>query len=55
MQSHETAKTRDIAELPGLSIVRARAVLFKMDNVEALGKNRTRTYRKAEESAAGVS
>ena len=45
LQDHETAKTSDIAELIGLSVTRARAVLSVMDDVEAVGSNRIRTYR----------
>lgn len=45
LQEHETAKTRDIAELLGLSVARARVVLSDMNDVEALGTNRNRTYR----------
>ncbi len=45
LQKHETAKTRDIAELLGLSVARARVVLSDMNDVEALGTNRNRTYR----------
>ena len=45
LQEHETAKTRDIAELLGLSVARARVVLSDMNDVEALGTNRNRIYR----------
>ena len=45
LQKYETAKTREIAELLGLSVARARAVLSDMNDVEALGTNRNRTYR----------
>ena len=45
LQEHETAKTRDIAELLGLSVARVRVVLSDMNDVEALGTNRNRTYR----------
>lgn len=45
LQEHETAKTRDIAELLGLSVARARVILSDMNDVEALGTNRNRTYR----------
>lgn len=45
LQEHETAKTRDIAELLGLSVARARVVLSDMNDVEALGTNRNRKYR----------
>ena len=45
LQVHETAKTRDIAELLGLSVARARVVLSDMNDVEALGTNRNRIYR----------
>ena len=45
LQEHETAKTRDIAELLDLSVARARVVLSDMNDVEALGTNRNRTYR----------
>lgn len=42
---NETAKTRDIVELLGLSVARVRAILSEMNDVEALGINRNRTYR----------
>ncbi len=45
LQKYETAKTSDIAELLGLSMARTRAILSEMDDVEALGTNRTRRYR----------
>ena len=45
LQNNETAKTSDIAELLGLSLARVRALLSGMDDVEALGTNKARTYR----------
>ena len=45
LQEQEVAKTRDIAKLLGLSAARTRAILSEMDDVEALGTNRNRTYR----------
>lgn len=45
LQKCETAKTSDIAQMLGLSVTRTRALLFEMEDVEALGANRTRTYR----------
>ncbi|MCM1087180.1 MAG: hypothetical protein NC419_03420 [Muribaculaceae bacterium] len=45
LQEHETAKTSDIAQVLGLSVTRTRALLFEMEDMEALGANRTRTYR----------
>ena len=45
LQEHETAKTKDIAEVLGLSMARTREMLSAMDDVEAMGKNKTRTYR----------
>ena len=45
LQEHETAKTRDIAELLGLSVARTRVILSEMGDVEAFGTNRNRTYR----------
>ena len=45
LQKHEIAKTSDIAEFLVLSVARTRAVLSEMDDVEAMGTNRTRTYR----------
>ncbi len=45
LQEQEVAKTRDIAELLGLSVARTRAILSEMDDVEAHGTNRNRTYR----------
>lgn len=45
LQKHETAKTRDIAELLVLSVARARAMLSEMYDVEILVNNGNRTYR----------
>ena len=45
MQKCEMAKTSDIAEMLGLSVARTRAMLSEMDDVEAVGTNRIRTYR----------
>ena len=45
LQKCEAAKTSDIAELLGLSTARTRVILSEMDDVEALGTNRTRRYR----------
>ncbi len=45
LQGNETAKTRDIAELLGLSMARTREILSIMDDVEAIGRNKTRIYR----------
>ncbi|HBA69662.1 MAG TPA: AAA family ATPase [Lachnospiraceae bacterium] len=45
LQKCETAKTSDIAELLGLSMARTRVILSEMNDVEALGTNRTRRYR----------
>lgn len=45
LQGHEIAKTRDIAELLGLSMARVRNILSMMDDVEAIGRNKTRIYR----------
>ena len=45
LQVNETARTRDIAELLGLSMARAREILSVMDDVEAIGRNKTRIYR----------
>lgn len=42
---HETAKTSDISEMLHLSTARTRALLFEMEDVEALGTNRSRIYR----------
>ena len=39
LQKQEVAKTRDIAELLGLSVARTRVILTEMDDVEALGTN----------------
>lgn len=38
-------KASDIADFMGLSSFRTRAILSKMDDVEAIGANRSRTYR----------
>ena len=45
LQEQEVAKTRDIAELLGLSVARTRVILSEMSDVEAFGANRNRTYR----------
>ena len=45
LRGRETAKTRDIADLLGLSMARTREILSVMDDVEAMGRNKTRIYR----------
>lgn len=45
LQENDIAKTRDIAELLGLSMARTRKILSVMNDVEALGRNKTRIYR----------
>ena len=45
MQVHETAKAREIAELLSLSMARTREILSVMDDVETMGRNKTRIYR----------
>ena len=50
LQGNETAKTRDIAELLGLSMARTREILSIMDDVEAIGRNKKRIYRLRRES-----
>ena len=50
LQGNETAKTRDIAELLGLSMARTREILSVMDDIEAIGRNKTRIYRLRKES-----
>lgn len=45
LQENETAKTREIAELLGLSMARTREILSMMDEVKAMGRNKTRIYR----------
>lgn len=42
---HGEAKTADIADYIDLSPSRTRAILAKMDQVEALGANTNRKYR----------
>ncbi len=44
LRGHETARTRNIAELLGLSMARTREILSVMDDVEAIGRNKTRIY-----------
>ena len=39
------SKISDIAEYIGLSEVRTRAIIAEVENIEALGGNRNRTYR----------
>ena len=50
LQGNEAAKTRDIAELLGLSMARTREILSAMDDVEAMGRNKTRIYRLRKET-----
>ena len=50
LRGRETAKTRDIAELLGLSMARTREILSIMDDVEAIGRNKTRVYRLRKET-----
>ena len=50
LRGRETAKTRDIADLLGLSMARTREILSVMDDVEAMGRNKTRIYRLRKES-----
>ena len=45
LQENETAKTREIADLLSLSMARTREILSMMDEVEAMGRNKTRIYR----------
>ena len=45
LQKHETARTSDIAQFLELSTARTRALLSEMEDVEAVGTNRTRVYR----------
>ncbi len=45
LQEQEIAKTKDFAGLCGLSVARARVVLSDMNDVEALGINRSSAYR----------
>lgn len=50
LRGHETARTRDIAELLDLSMARTREILSVMDDIEAIGRNKTRIYRLRKES-----
>ena len=50
LQGNETAKTRDVADLLGLSMARTRKILSVMDDVEAIGRNKTRIYRLRKET-----
>ena len=45
LQRNETAKAKDIAELLGLSMARTREILSMMDDVQSIGRNKTRIYR----------
>lgn len=45
LQKHETAKTKDVAELLGLSLARTRVIHCEMNDIEVLGSNRNRIYR----------
>ena len=45
LHNNGVSKTNDIAQYIQLSVVRTRALLNEMDNVEALGGNRNRTYQ----------
>lgn len=44
LQDHEMAKASDIAEMLNLSAARTRALPSEMEDIEALGANRIRTY-----------
>lgn len=44
LQNHETAKTSDIAKMLNLSTARTRVLLSEMEDIEASGANRIRTY-----------
>ena len=50
LQRNETAKARNIAELLGLSMARTREILSVMDDIEAIGRNKTRIYRLRKEA-----
>ncbi len=50
LQVHETAKAREIAELLSLSMARTREILSVMDDVETMGRNKTRIYRLRKET-----
>ena len=50
LRGRETAKTRDVADLLGLSMARTREILSVMDDVEAMGRNKARIYRLRKES-----
>lgn len=50
LQGHKTAKTRDIADLLDLSMARTREIVSVMDDVEAMGRNKTRMYRLRKET-----
>ena len=45
LQKHEMAKTKDVAELLGLSLARTRVIHCEMNDIEVLGSNRNRIYR----------
>ena len=45
LQRNETAKAKDIAKLLGLSMARTREILSMMDDVQSIGRNKTRIYR----------
>ena len=45
LETNGESKTADIAEGIGLSITRTKVAIYEMDDVEALGGNRNRTYR----------
>ncbi len=50
LQGNGTARTKDIAELLSLSMARTREILSVIDDVEAVGRNKTRIYRLRKEA-----
>ncbi len=45
LQEYKIAKTCDIAEMLALSMARTRAILSKMEDIEAIGVNKARRYQ----------
>ena len=43
--AHGESKLSDLAQETGLSVSRTRGIIAEMPDVDAIGKNRNRTYR----------
>jgi len=50
LQEQGEATTSDISEQLTLSVARTRAILSEMEDVEVIGKNKSRKYRLKQEN-----